>query len=177
VITVAVAIAVLGGRTSTRGDAGHGPRARAAAELAPAGAPPPGRVVDGISGAPLEQLAFHIHAHLSVYVNGAPRVIPAGIGIEPGAIYPLHTHFTDGVIHIESPVPRVYTLGEFFDVWGQPLDRTRVGPARGKVTAFAGGRRVAGDPRAIPLTAHGVIELDVGRPLVAPAPYGFAPGL
>lgn len=32
--------------------------------LAPAGAPVPGRSVDGISAATAEQLAFHIHAHL-----------------------------------------------------------------------------------------------------------------
>ena len=28
----------------------------------------------------------------------------------------LHTHAADGIVHIESPVDRTYTLGNFFDV-------------------------------------------------------------
>ncbi|HEX9235017.1 MAG TPA: hypothetical protein VF972_01920 [Actinomycetota bacterium] len=30
----------------------------------------------------------------------------------------IHTHDATGIIHIESPTPRTFTLGEFFDVWG-----------------------------------------------------------
>jgi hypothetical protein len=72
-------------------------------------------------------------------VNGSARQVPAGIGI-PGArtqnsakgpffssgtcFYWLHTHAADGVIHIESPVQRAYTLGDFFYEWGQPSART-----------------------------------------------------
>ncbi len=46
--------------------------------------------------------------------------------------YPLHTQFPSclnvtGVstctIHVESRVARAYTLGDFFDVWGEPLGR------------------------------------------------------
>src|SRR5579884_1456878 len=40
--------------------------------------------VDGIQCAPAEQLVYHIHAHLQVYVNGSPRALPGGIGI-PGS--------------------------------------------------------------------------------------------
>ena len=89
----------------------------------------------------------------------------------------LHTHAADGIVHIESPTPRTYTLGEFFDVWGQPLDRSRVGPARGAVTALFNGRVFTGDPRQIPLLAHSQIELEVGRPLVAPHQITFSRGL
>jgi len=39
----------------------------------------------------------------------------------------LHTHAADGIIHTESPVERTYTLGDFFDIWGQPLGRHQVG--------------------------------------------------
>jgi hypothetical protein len=77
-------------------------------------------------------------------------------------LYWLHTHDTTGVIHIESPAQRVYTLGEFFDVWGQPLSSTQVGHLTGHVTAFLNGRRFPGDPRSIKLTPHAVIQLDVG---------------
>jgi hypothetical protein len=48
----------------------------------------------------------------------------------------LHTHSADGIIHTESPVTRTFTLGEFFDVWGQPLSSRQVGPAHRPVTAL-----------------------------------------
>jgi hypothetical protein len=44
-----------------------------------------GQQVDGISCDTSEQLVFHIHAHLTIMVNGTPRQVPAGIGI-PGAV-------------------------------------------------------------------------------------------
>jgi hypothetical protein len=151
-----------------------------------------GGAVDGIECSTSEQTLFHVHAHLTVFVNGAARQVPYGIGI-PGArtdstpvgpfvgsgecFYWLHTHAADGIIHIESPVERNYTLGDFFDVWGQPLSRSRVGPAAGPVTALYDGERYEGDPRAIPLTAHAQIQLEVGRPLVAPDAIRFPAGL
>jgi hypothetical protein len=140
-----------------------------------------------------EQLAFHIHAHLTIVVRGKSRRVPAGIGAAPPyevALAPagrflaaascfmwLHTHAADGIIHIESPVQRTYTLGEFFDIWGEPLTRRRPGPARGTVTALFNGRVFTGNPRAIPLRAHSQIELEVGRPLVAPDKIAFPRGL
>jgi hypothetical protein len=157
--------------------------------LAPAGSPAPGQSVDGIACGPTEQLVFHIHAHLTIFVSGAARVVPFGIGIAPpleveqtrAGLYAaggqcfsfLHTHAADGIIHIESPVQRVYNLGDFFDVWKQPLTRNRVGSAAGPVTSFVNGRRYSGDPRAIPLLAHAQIQLDVGRPVVAPQSITF----
>jgi hypothetical protein len=157
--------------------------------LAPAASPAPGQSVDGISCGPTEQLVFHIHAHLTIFVSGAARVVPLGVGIAPplevektqAGLYAaggqcfsyLHTHAADGIIHIESPIQRVYTLGDFFDVWKQPLARNRVGSAAGPVTAFFNGRRYSGDPRAIPLLAHAQIQLDVGRPIVAPHSITF----
>jgi hypothetical protein len=138
--------------------------------------------VDGIQCGLTEQLVYHIHAHLAVFVNGQPRALPAGIGI-PGStaqqspqgpvaaggrcIYWLHTHAPDGVIHVESPMQRIYTLGNFFDEWHQPLSATQVGTASGKVTAFVSGKPWTKDPRSIPLIPHAVIQLSVGTP-VAP---------
>jgi hypothetical protein len=151
-----------------------------------------GQIVDGISCSTTEQTLFHIHAHLTLFVNGAARQIPYGIGI-PGAaatstavgpfvasgtcFYWLHTHAADGVIHIESPVQRTYTLGNFFDEWGQPLGPDQVGPASGHVTAIYNGKVYRGNPRNIPLTAHAQIQLEVGTPLVAPETITFARGL
>jgi hypothetical protein len=80
--------------------------------------------------------------------------------------YWLHTHASDGVIHIESPTARIYTLGNFFNEWRQPLGPGRVAGERGRVTAFLNGRRWTKDPRRIPLRPHAVIQLDVGSPIV-----------
>jgi hypothetical protein len=149
--------------------------------LAPASTTQTGPVA-GIQCGATEQLAYHIHAHLAVFVNGTPRSLPAGIGI-PGSvteqtaegpvaaggqcIYWLHTHAPDGVIHVESPTQRIYTLGNFFDEWHQPLSGNQVGTATGKVTAFVNGKPWTKDPRSIPLIPHAVIQLSVGTPVVA----------
>jgi hypothetical protein len=151
-----------------------------------------GKTVDGISCDRGEQVAFHIHAHLTVFVNGAARQVPAAIGI-PGAqatntpngpfiasgtcFYWLHTHAPDGIIHIESPVQRTYTLGDFFDIWGQPLGPDQAGPARGPVTALYNGQVYRGNPRNIPLEKHAQIQLEVGKPLISPASISFPNGL
>lgn len=160
--------------------------------LAPAGNADQASPVDGISCNTNEQLAFHIHAHLAIYVNGAPKLLPPGIGIGPplqfeqtssgpsvasGSCFSwLHTHDSSGVVHIESPVQRVYTLGDFFDIWGQPLSATQVGPAQGAVTVTVNGNPFTGDPRGIPLDADNVIQLDVGSALPPPQPYTFSSG-
>jgi hypothetical protein len=149
--------------------------------LAPASTTTPGTPVDGIRCPRTEQLAYHIHVHLQVYVEGQPRQLPGGIGtIEPAAeptrlgplyaatrcYYWLHTHAADGIIHIESPLTTLYTLGEFFDEWRQPLTSDQVAGAHGPVTALVNGKRWTKSPRAIPLRPHAVIQLEVGKPLV-----------
>jgi hypothetical protein len=152
-----------------------------------------GQQIDGIACQPGEHGLFHIHAHLTIFVHGAPRQVPAGIGIAPpheveqtpsGAFVAratcfmwLHTHSADGIIHTESPIERTYTLGDFFDIWGQPLDRGQVGPAHGAVTALFNGRVFTGNPRRIPLRAHAQIQLEVGGPLIAPERITFPQGL
>src|SRR5712692_5827843 len=134
--------------------------------LAAAASPKLGQSVDGIKCESHEQVLFHIHAHLTIFVKGKARQVPYGIGIGPphgaentpngafvtsGSCFSwLHTHAADGIIHIESPGTRTYTLGDFFDVWHQPLSANRVGPVRGHVTAFFNGRSYKGNPRGIP---------------------------
>ncbi|HEX4539521.1 MAG TPA: hypothetical protein VH112_04685 [Acidimicrobiales bacterium] len=152
-----------------------------------------GQPVDGIACQTGEQLAYHIHAHIAVYSNGALRAVPRGIGITPptteqsssegpfiasgGCFYWLHSHTQDGVIHIESPTPKIYTLGNYFDIWQQPLSSTQVSTALGNVVAYVNGKQYKGDPRSIPLNAHAVIQLDVGSPTVPPKSFTFPQGL
>lgn len=148
--------------------------------------------MDGIQCLGAEQLLFHIHVHLTVFLHGVARRIPYGIGARGAQVtatpagpdvgagtcfYWLHTHAADGIVHIESPIVRTFTLGDFFDVWGQKLGPEQVGPSAGSVTALLNGRVYRGDPRDIPLTAHAQIQLEVGRPLVRPVSIAFPAGL
>jgi len=152
-----------------------------------------GQTVDGVSAQTSEQLAYHIHSHLAIYVNGTAKAVPAGIGIvqpwqteqlQDGStfidggskIYYLHTHDSSGVLHVESPNQNTYKLGQVFAEWNQPLSETQVGPATGSVIAYVNGEKYTGDPSQIPLTPHAVIQLDVGKD-VSPLPYTFASGL
>ena len=147
-----------------------------------------GATVDGIQCQTSEQAAYHIHAHLAVFVSGASRAVPAGVGI-PGpqqvvsgfveggkCLYWLHTHDATGIIHIESPVQRIYTLGEFFDIWGRTLSTGQADGDSGKLTVYVNGKPYRGDPRAIGLLPHTVIQLDVGT-VVPPRSYTFPSGL
>jgi hypothetical protein len=157
--------------------------------LAPAATTAQGATVDGIQCAPVEQLVYHIHSHLQVYVDGKPRALPPAIGmVGPVAqqtpygpfygaqqcYYWLHTHASDGVIHVESPTARIYTLGNFFNEWKQPLSRSQVAGEKGKVTAFLNDKPWTRDPTAIPLIPHASIQLDVGSPIVQPHEISWA---
>jgi hypothetical protein len=149
-----------------------------------------GATVDGIQCNAGEKLVYHVHTHLTVFVNGSPRQIPYGIGIAPprqlqqtasgpfvaggSCFYWLHTHAADGIIHVESPSVRTYTLGNFFGIWNQPLGPNQVGPVKGKVTAFYNGQVYKGNPRDIPLGGHTQIQLDVGSPVIAPEKVSFS---
>ncbi len=148
--------------------------------LAPASTAAIGQTVDGVQCDTSEQVAYHIHTHLSIFVDGTLRPVPAGIGIVSPIAQPtpngpfdgasrcyywLHVHAQDGVIHIESPTQQLYTLGQFFDEWQQPLSSDQVGPATGPLTAFVSGRPYQGDPRSIPLGSREDVQLDVGTPV------------
>lgn len=151
-----------------------------------------GEAVNGVQSNDNEQVLFHVHAHLAIYVNGKQKLLPYGVGIVPpyqlqqtsdgefvvggSKFYWLHTHDETGVIHIESPVQRTFTLGDFFAVWRQPLSATQVGPDKGTVTAYLNGKKFNGNPANVPLNAHGVIQLDVGT-VVPPKGYTFPQGL
>jgi len=202
VLALAAALAIAGCGSSSPHPTSSATTTTAAAKPGPEGipleqgaalAPPtttaPSGTIDAIQCAPLEQLAYHIHAHLQFYVNGQPRALPAGIGLivpvgqqtPAGAFYGatlcywwLHTHASDGIIHIESPTAHIYTLGNFFDEWRQPLGASQAGPVKGSITAFVNGARISGNPRDIPLKAHEVIQVDVGVPVVPFQNVSFA---
>lgn len=160
--------------------------------LAPAGAAN-GSTIDGITCRTIGQESAHYHVHVlvSVYVDGRLERLPAGIGVTSPSVttgsgastfvdvglhdclYWLHTHANDGVVHVEAPAKASFTLGQFFDVWREPLSRVRVGPASGAVVVFENGVRYHGDPRSVPLLAGGIVQIDVGTPVIPFKPVTF----
>ena len=142
--------------------------------------------VDNIPCESSEAAVLHVHTHLAIYNHGVQVQVPPYLGmasISPtqGCLYWLHTHDPSGIIHIEagsivSPNGGNYTLGNFFDIWGQPLSRNQVGPFKGPVTAYLNGAPYSGDLTSIPLRAHQQIVLEVGTPVVPPPNYNFPLG-
>jgi hypothetical protein len=127
----------------------------------------------------------HIHVHLDVRNDGQPVAVPANIGIDTvrGATSPLHTHDDTGVVQIESPVKRQFSLGEFFSEWGVSLSANNIGGLRAtddkSVRVYVNGQPRAGDPAAIMFNQHDEIALLYGTPKpgeTIPAKYEFPPG-
>ena len=69
---------------------------------------------------------FHIHPTITIVVNGENQVVPADIGIRGGCMNALHTHDMSGLVHVEAPERRDFTLGDFFAVWEQPFSRNEI---------------------------------------------------
>lgn len=153
-----------------------------------------GQVVDGLSCEPLRTLSNGSEAALEIYVNGRAQPVPAGIGmvLPPGpssqaqasngleqCAYPLRTEGTDGIVQMDTAASGPFTLGQFFDLWGQPLSRTQVAGYRADtshpltfVVLDAQGRKTTstGDPRKIPLLPHTTVAVLYSSPGVTPHP-------
>ena len=134
---------------------------------------------------PTEGTAVHIHQHLDIYLYGEPVPVPALIGIDPATGFaPLHVHDTGGVVHVESPTVRDYTLGQFFAVWGVRLTPTCIGGycAGGgrQLQVFVDGHLHRGDPTTLTLAPHQEIVVAFGTRAQLPSPipssYRFPAG-
>lgn len=148
------------------------------------GAPPwgndtatlPGRLRRlGLHRLSAEGTVLHIHQHLDLYVAGRKVTLPAGIGIDDDTfITEVHTHDPSGVVHVESPALRTFTLGQLFGEWGVKLTRTCVGRYCGRVHWWVNGRKRSGDPAQLVLGAHQEIVVAAGPPpFEIPASYAF----
>lgn len=122
----------------------------------------------GITPQPAMAVAFHIHAHLDVYRDGVPIVVPANIGLDDqDQLYSaVHTHADSGVLHIENTVPHDFTLGQFFALWNVPL---------AGATAYVDGARQP-DPSSVVLRNLQEIAVVFGAP-PATIPSAFPPAL
>jgi len=133
-------------------------------------------LVDGISCDNGEQAAFHIHCHLTVYINGKRVEIPQYIGIEGNAksvscYYWLHTHATDGIIHVEAPAGHNFTLANFLHVWSGQFSQLGY-PAELDQTdgwqVYVNGKAYSSDLHNIKLQPHLLITLAFNSPGVTP---------
>lgn len=140
----------------------------------------------GLPQLTIEGEAVHIHQHLDINVNGVGEKVPQGIGIHqsPNFLSAIHTHTSDGVVHVESPTKRVFTLGQFFDVWGLRFDEKCLGAYCAQSNAFlevyVNGKIVQGDPREVILAEHQEIFVFFGNPnrlpTTIPSTYTFPSG-
>jgi hypothetical protein len=137
--------------------------------------------VDGVYCSANEQLSYHIHAHLSVYINGAAVPLVANTGIAPIGVtsssnvtcyYWLHTHDSSGVIHIESPTTKLYTLNQFFDVWDKFSSTSSAFPTQLSSSTgwiiYVNGKQVNTDFSHLLLHAHDVITIAYNSPGIKP---------
>jgi hypothetical protein len=139
----------------------------------------------GLTPSSSEQLAFHIHQHLDVFVDGKPVAVPAGIGFGPTLqnakfLAFLHTHDASGIIHVESPTTFDYTLGQFFGVWGVRLSKTCIGGlcSSKPLHVWVNGQPFLGDPTKLVLSEREEIVVAFGNPPAkVPSRYKFPSGL
>jgi hypothetical protein len=144
-----------------------------------------GSTIRGITCDTEEQDLFHNHAHLDIFVNGHVISIPPGIGIvDDKCLYWLHTHDETGVIHIESPVRRDFTLGQFFDVWKGNLNNSKsfddILGGNLVPTVCVNGTKVPSNVnyKDVKLNAYDEIAVIYGTPPKSiPSKYSFEEGL
>lgn len=132
-----------------------------------------GQSVAGVDCA--STVTYHIHWHLAIFNEGEMLAIPAEIGLI-GCTYEMHTHDGSGKVHIEMPNYKVFTLRQFFALWGQPLLPSNVAGLSGKpvvVYVNDGDTLVpyAGDPGDIELLPGRNITIQVGKPLTTIPSY------
>src|SRR4051812_43453386 len=142
-----------------------------------------GQTIDGISCDAQEGQRIHIHQRLLIVDHGKEVPIPATVG-QPAnvrCIYWLHTHTPDGIIHVEAPKDRSFTLADCFKVWGQPLSRTAAATARaGKGQSrrvWWDGRACWCDPAKTALKSHEDIVIEAGPPFPKPKLFAAWGGL
>jgi len=130
-----------------------------------------GQTVQGLECLPTMPETYHVHAHLSIFLNGEALAVPGDIGVVEGSttncFYSIHTHDNSGKLHVEAAAPGMFTLGQFFGLWGQPLSNTDIAglvglPVVVYVTDNGVVTEASGDWSAIELTSHREITIQVG---------------
>jgi hypothetical protein len=133
-----------------------------------------GRPIAGIQCERQEYGDFHIHAHVDIFIDGKSKGVPAMIGILPAqkCLYWMHTHNDSGIVHIEAPKKRAFTLAQFFEIW----KTTGAGAPERKDAPkiFVDGRRVEKAIDQVELGDHMEIAVVYGKePASIPSSYDF----
>lgn len=119
---------------------------------------------------------YHVHTHVAIFLNGDHLALPQDIGIvrlsaeEGRCFYSLHTHDATGLVHVEATGPGTFTLGQLFEIWGQPLSTTNVGGITGLavevfVTDDGVVTKVEDNWANIELQSHRGITIQIGTPI------------
>lgn len=197
VILIAVLIvhAVTSGGGSSTGGVGSGPMVQSTGTYT---TPATGETRDGmpcysLNGGSEPPVTAHYHAYLEMYVNGQQYDVPANTGIPAATtgtpcIYPLHVHPGENdIIHIETQSANTrYTLGAFFDIWGEPLSATQVSTYKADASHklvyeyFDDSGKLhpwTGNPLNMPLKAHYTMVILYNSPNATPKAYTAWNGL
>jgi len=113
--------------------------------------------------------------HVELFARRQVVIVPPRVGVaRNGCRYQLSTTTPTGVVAVSGS--RHWTLGDLFTVWGRQLTRSQLLSFRGRVSVFVGGRRWTGDPRALVLTRHAEIVVEVGGYVTPHPSYLFPKG-
>ena len=145
--------------------------------------------INGISCDKMQYNTYHIHVHITIYIDGKRTTIPQGIGIAPDSscYYWLHTHTPDGIIHIEAPQQDTgLALDDFVTVWQSKFSSLGF-PAQLTVATgwkyYVNGQPFTGTSNAplhteVRFHEHDAITLEYGSPNPPPdSVYAFPAGL
>jgi hypothetical protein len=132
-----------------------------------------GQPIAGIPCDREEGTAFHVHAHLNVFVDGKPYPVPEGVGIVGRmCLYWLHTHDQSGIVHVEAPQRRIFTLDQFFDIWKATAKGAP--PVKQKPKIFVNGKRVNGGLDQVEIADLAEIAVVYGKdPPKIPSSFDF----
>jgi hypothetical protein len=133
-------------------------------------------VIDGIQCNKVGYDSFHINAHLDVFVDGKPYLVPAKIGVvNDTCLYWINTQDDTGIVHIGAPSDNQFTLGQLFDIWkatGSDLLPQNI------PVIYRNGQQISSSLNATVIQSHDEITVVYGvRPPIIPSSYQFPSGL
>jgi hypothetical protein len=121
------------------------------------------------------QNAYHIHTHLTIYINGKRITIPQNIGIasDGSCVYWMHTNTNDGIIHTAAPQKlHNLALDDFLTIWHIGFSNLNFPPELTQSTGwkiFVNGQPFKGTVTSpltteVPLASHDIVTLEYGSP-------------
>ena len=142
-----------------------------------------GQAVAGLDCIPNLPETYHVHTHVTVYLNGEALAVPLNIGIPSGVtprcFYPIHTHDHSGKIHMEAAAPATFTFGQLIQIWGITVNGTTFADLTGMpVVVYVTDNGTVTRPAEstwpnIEMTSHREITVQVGTPITEIPQYSW----